>query len=107
MTETHVTLVQLVVLWPTINLDWPSALGCGDVKEKQEGLKLNRWEDLTGYLQGVVGQVSGGGWGQWKPLKSTSSLPLQAAELEAEEETHGSYKSSHKGERGSFATTLQ
>ena len=76
---------------PRITLDWPSALVCGDVKEKKEGFELEMWE-LTHYLQGVVGQVRWGeSWGsENRDPKSTSSLPLQAGQLEADKQTHNS-----------------
>lgn len=42
-------------------LEQPSALGCGDVREKAGGVKVKEMSKLTCYPQDVVGQVKGFG----------------------------------------------
>lgn len=88
----HVTSYQL---------DWPSALGCSDGKEKAGGVPAKQMEELTGSPQGVGEQVRGAG------ASDNLSLPMEAVELGAEDKTHDSWESPTKEKGSSFAAALQ
>ena len=71
---------------PRITPDLPSALVCGDVKGKKEGFELEMWELTVGQVR-----LRGESWGsENRDPNSTSSLPLQAGELEADKQTYDS-----------------